>query len=214
MLVRSACCCAFFLTARESFAAPVAEPSEKSTATPLNSVLSALPPLREINRSVLSVGSDVYSYFDAVLLLRFWNLLTPTTVALTTPWETTTGFVFKRELDLLSNVKLWPEDSVRLLFLALVWSEAKRLNLFVPTEKEMEVALVRVKKEGITSGNEELLAYFKALPEPRLRQYLEILLRARTFEKVRGGFDKNAGLLNASWFWHVQPMASAKNVAP
>lgn len=193
-----------------SLASAVSGQQSGGAASGQNAQNSELPALVEVNRSVLSIGSDVYTSFDAVLLLQFWNLLTPTPVSFITNWDTTTGFVFRRELDLLTNIKSWPTDATRLLFLGLVWSEAKRLNLFVPAEKEMEVALTRVKKEGVTSSREELAAYFKGMPESRLREYLEIVLRARTFEKVRGGFEKNPGLLNASWFWHVQPLSSAK----
>ena len=195
-----------------SFAAPVLDRSTGIDAgsSSAKATHQLLPPLQDINRSVLSIGSDVFTSFDANLLLRFWNLLAPTPVALTTSWNSTTGFVFKRELDLLTNINSWPPDASRLLFLGLVWAEAKRLNLFVPVEKEMEVALARVKKEGLGPANEDLQAYFKGLPETRLRGYLEIVLRARTFERVRGGFDKNSGLLNTAWFWHVQPLASVK----
>lgn len=165
---------------------------------------------QEINRSILSVGSAIYSTFDAVILLNFWNVLAPSPILLNTPWESTPGFPFRREFDLITNIKTWPEDAARLLFLGLVWSESKRLNLFSPTEKELELALQRVKKAGIASSNHSLNLYFTSLSNNKMRDYLEIVLRARVFEKVRGGIDKNSGLLNAPWFWHVQPQTAFK----
>lgn len=159
---------------------------------------------RVTNRAVLTVGGEVYTSTDAVLILALWNALGEPRVALSTSWLADLRIRIEKDRDALQTVLNWPADVRRLLGIGLVWHEAKRLNLFVPGEKELEAALQKVSLEqGLVGMPAPVLSFWNALPVTKKRFYIELVLRARTYEKVRGSLQKNPALLNASWFWHA-----------
>lgn len=185
-----------------------------STGQPASSQTSASredspPPALKydaLNRTVLSVGNDVYTAFDIEVLLRVWNLLGTRTIRHTTNWMTITGFPLDKDKDLADNIAAWPPDAARLLFITLVWSESRRLSLFVPGEKELDAAMQKLRKGLTSEGMRPAVAhYFGALSGSRLREYADMCLRARTSERIRGDLKKNATLMSVPWFWHGRP---------
>ena len=177
---------------------------------------SAERPAERINRSVLTVGREVYSATDAAALLLVWNLTQPATekpVFIQTPWLA--GFTVADLLtfDPTMMEKIWPED-VRVFFqIALIWVDVQKLNLFIPKEQEISALLSALtERQGtLTAGFEPMLAKeVMGASEKQRRKWIEMVVRARTFLRVRGGLEKNKNLFNVGWYWHRDDVSGLK----
>ncbi len=167
---------------------------------------------RLLNRTLLTVGTDVYTAWDAAALTCAWATVTaspgtPPAVA-TIDWFAVGGGAGMAR----SNEPLRLDADVkRFLFLTLVWSESRKLNLFVPPERELEAAerafqAARSGSHCPTPGESyEARMWLARLPVGRARGYVDLALRGQAFERVRGGLEKNPNLLSQSWFWHAVP---------
>jgi|GEM_PF-5686559 len=160
---------------------------------------------RLVNRTVLSVASDTYTAWDAAATLCAWNAVAAPEVALSLRWVE--HGVFGPRARGGDETRSLPEEARRFLFLALVWNESRKLNLFVPPEKELGEAVQSLlsNKSGcvVTGGGAEAQDFLTNLPAARWRTYADMAMRAKTFERVRGSFDRNASLLAQTWFWHA-----------
>lgn len=192
---------------------PAATPSPASTSGPAPSPDREIEALaaraRLVNRTILGAAGESYTAWDASLLLCAWNALGSAPVPLGTPWLAPDGRMRARLA--ASDTSAWPADARRLLFLALVWGESRKLNLFVPTEKDLDAAVgtlrdagCRIEGDGREGGSPEAAAFLRTLPDARWRFFADAALRAKGFERVRGGLEKNRALLGQSWSWHTE----------
>lgn len=171
-------------------------------------VRMASEPTTLVNRSVLTVGREIFSSADAVAMLALWNFTRPSSekpVEITTKWLA--GFKLQDlvQPDVQMMNSIWPED-VRVFFkIALVWVDVQKLNLFIPSEQEIKPLLVSLsaKKEILLAGVEPtLVAEISGASEKTKRKWAEMVIRARTFFRVRGAFERNRTLFNVGWYWH------------
>jgi hypothetical protein len=158
------------------------------------------------NWSVISVGVEVYTVLDIKILLNLWNALADAPVKLSTDFSRLRESENKRNLTGFKLVQSYPADVRRLLFLLFVWDESRRLNLFSPSAKAFDDAKLAVKfSEFLSDLDSESLTFWNDLGESGQKPYLDIVLRARSFFKVRQDLDSNQRLIELKWFWHVMP---------
>lgn len=179
---------------------------------------AALP--APLNRSVLSVGNDVYTAWDASALVCVQSAVDGSNVPPKFDWISGSGLglgLAARNAQVRSSdVFALPEEVQRFLFQTLVWNESRKLNLFVPQEREVESAisefrnLVRLGKCWIPGGGRAAAAFLESLPDARVRTLVDVALRAKAFERVRGDLRKNPNLLSQTWFWHSKLESEAK----
>lgn len=173
-------------------------------------------PSERINRSVLTVGREVYSATDAAALLLIWNLTQPPSekpVFIQTQWLS--GFAVPDLLSFDPTIieKIWPED-VRVFFqVALIWVDVQKLNLFIPKDQEISSLLSQLneRQASLTGGFESvLIREVLGASEKQRRKWIEMVIRARTFLRVRGGLDRNKNLFNVGWYWHREDVGGLK----
>jgi len=165
-----------------------------------------------VNRTLLTVGSDVYTAWDASVLACASAVLsmsaTPDAPVTQHDWLTP-PVVSRKERLRLGDVATLPSEARRFLFVALVWGEARKLNLFVPPEKDIEAGVksLRAARDSgrcnVQGSGPEAVAYLSGMPDARVRSYVDLALRAKAFERVRGPLEKNPNLLSQTWFWHA-----------
>ncbi|MCA2961041.1 MAG: hypothetical protein IOD12_12365 [Silvanigrellales bacterium] len=174
---------------------------------------SPLSPL--LNRSLLSVGTDVYTAWDASALACAWSAVGSVEAFPEFNWLASSILAPNGQNRTLDTDSL-PPEARRFLFQALVWNESRKLNLFVPQEREVELAIpvfrasVKSGKCRIPGGGPAATAFLTSLPESRVRTLVDIALRAQAFERVRGDLRKNPNLLSQTWFWHATMESEAK----
>lgn len=182
-----------------SFAAE--EPQQKNGSTEAKSV-------ERVNRSILTVGREVFTAVDAVALLMIWNstrVAGEKEVKLETQWLR--GFSFPDLVipDIETMKKVWPDD-VRVFFqLALIWVDVKKLNLFVSREQEITTVLGKFndrKTSDFSRVEPILVSQVFGSSEKSKREWIEAVIRTRTFYRVRGSFERNKNLFNVGWYWH------------
>lgn len=193
----------------------LALPFSLATAQAPNSTAVPLASSPILNRSLLSVGTDVYTAWDASALTCAWSVVRTVDAFPELDWLATSILAPKgrnRTLD----VDALPPEARRFLFQALVWSESRKLNLFVPQEREMEWAIkafraaVDAGKCRIPGGGPLSTAFLTSLPDTRVRTFVDVALRAQAFERVRGDLGKNPNLLSQTWFWHATTESETK----
>ncbi len=166
-----------------------------------------------LNRTLLTVGRDTYTMLDALCLLGVWNSLGPEPVALTTNWRTFEGISIDPEKTIRDNLVSWPADVQRLLFLGFVGAESKRLNLFVPAERDLDAALKRTKGLLVEMRlAENAREYLLQGGDETLRKYIDLVLRTVTFQKFKGDLAKNQSMTKVLWYWHQQTSLNAEKV--
>lgn len=161
-----------------------------------------------VNRSVLTVGREVFSSADAAAILALWNLTRASgekPVAIETKWLA--GFTLPDLVspDVETMNKIWPEDIRNFFQLALIWVDVQKLNLFIPRDEEVNRLLknFKDKQEALLTGIEPVLAREIAqVSDKTKRKWVETVLRARTFYRVRGSFERNKNLFSVGWYWH------------
>ena len=161
-----------------------------------------------INRSVLTVGREVFSALDAVAILILWNLTRSAQeqeIKIETKWLE--GFVLqdlvRPDAEAMKNI--WPEDVRTFFQLALVWADIKKLNLFVAKDQEINAILATFSDRNNKIFNTVEPALADELMRSSLkikRDWIELVIRARTFYRVRGTFERNKSLFNVGWYWH------------
>jgi len=157
---------------------------------------------------VLTVGREIFSAADAVALLSLWNLTRSASdkpVDIDTKWLA--GFTLQDlvqpDIQLMNSI--WPEDVKAFFKIALVWVDVQKLNLFIPSEQEIKplLASFAAKKDVLLAGVEPALAAeILGASEKTKRRWVEMVIRARTFFRVRGALERNRTLFNVGWYWH------------
>lgn len=172
-----------------------------------------------LNRAVLTVGGEVFTAADAVVMLMIWNLTRAANeqpVGITSDWLSALPLGDTTGIEPLTIMKSWPDDVALFFRLALIWSDVQKLNLFVQREQDV----VAVFKKFSAQFSE----LSKTLPQPLARQieraseptklnWVESVLRVRSFLRVRGSLERNKNLFSAGWHWH-QPSSSAVRTNP
>jgi len=186
-----------------------------ATSSFSTSLAAEAPAGRLVNRTLLTVGSDVYTAWDASVLACASAVsamsatdAAPDALATRHDWLSP-PIVARKERLRPGDVATLPPEARRFLFVALVWGEARKLNLFVPPEKDLEAGVksLRLARDSgrcvIPGGGPEAVAFLSGLPDARVRGYVDLALRAKSFERVRGPLEKNPNLLSQTWFWHA-----------
>jgi len=161
-----------------------------------------------VNRSVLTVGREVFSSADAAAILALWNLTRASgekPVAIETKWLAGFSLLDLVSPDVETMNKIWPEDIRTFFQLALIWVDVQKLNLFIPRDQEVNSLLknFKDKQEALLTGIEPVLAREIAhVSDKTKRKWVETVIRARTFYRVRGSFERNKNLFSVGWYWH------------
>lgn len=165
-----------------------------------------------INRSVMSCGNSanmvVYTSLDIETILAISNAISNKTIPLTTDWNTFVPPELESFDRLGLGIKNLPPDVRRILFVCVAWNEASRLNLFSVPESDVQLAFERVRAERPWRG----LASEKRvdrLSDATLKEFVQMVLKVDSFERVRGGIEKNPSLGYSAFAWRV-PVASKK----
>jgi hypothetical protein len=168
-------------------------------------------PGRFVNRSLITLGGDVYTSLDGRLLLVLWNALAEPQVPMVTNLE--------------SDPRSWPEadasaggrtggarwrvlsrygpDTRRLLFVLLVWEESRRLGLFVPPEKALEELRTALGQSEFANATPvDVRRYWADMNQGAQNTYLNMIFRAKNYLRVRCDLDANPRLNDTPWFWH------------
>lgn len=179
----------------------IAKESSKNVSLPGNAV----------NRSVLTVGRLAFTALDAYALLSVWNSAQKEKtdlIKIQTNWLEPLEVGASDQNDFDKSIEQWPSDVKQLFMIALVWIDVQKLNLFIP------------KPEELSSGSQVFDDFFKKnsdqIPEiirsqiftssQKQRQlWVEMVIRTRSFLRIRGGFERNKGLMDVGWYWHGFP---------
>ncbi|NBO37124.1 hypothetical protein EBU99_00910 [bacterium] len=171
---------------------------------------------RHVNRSVLTVGREVFSATDALGLLMVWNLTRGSgenAVPLETNWLKPLNKIDTSVNDLSGMTAGWSAD-MRLFFeLALICIDVQKLNLFIPREQDVLATLAIVKAQqamSLAKVDPALASEVMGVSDKTRRRWIESVLRARTFVRVRGSLERNKSLFNVGWYWHVAPKSGLR----
>lgn len=156
-----------------------------------------------VNQSFLYVADKPYSAMQVNLIIRLWNSFADWSgkglpkVPLTTHLLNSKDIFESKRLDQkqdgMGRLLHLPPDVKRALFCCLVWTEAKRLNLFEINLSEIEVAQEHFMKD------ESVSILLKSLGSQIAFDSIHMVLKAGTYFKVRGDFERNLSLANLSW---------------
>ena len=195
---------AFLTGSYEAMAANETNPQQTPQSSPSSqSVQSSF-----INRSLVTVGGDVYTSLDARLLLGLWNALTDKPVPMVTDFEQTSGrqnppAKSEAEASSANRISQLAPDAKRLLYILSVWDESRRLGLFAPSEKAFKDGTAALQLSSfMNSATVDVRNYWTDLGPQGQRIYYDMILRARAYLKVRGDIDANLRLADTFWFWH------------
>lgn len=161
-----------------------------------------------LNRSLITVGSDAYTTLDGRLLLALWNALAARAVPMVTNFEADPSSWARSPADeqgasRSKRISRLAPDARRLLFILFVWDESRRLGLFVPSDKALsDVADEITNSDFATASPVDVRRFWSELGVSGQRVYLNMILRAKTYLKVRGDLDTNPRLSDLVWFWH------------
>ena len=152
-----------------------------------------------INRSFVSIEKHIYSQWDVAAILCMDLHDNENSQPLKLNWMQGNFLPNVNEKNIAEFAKT-NSEAARFLLLALSWEEAQNLNLFVPSESELK-ALIEGKMDTLNCDlerlGEPLARYIANLPEAKARQYADIILRGRTYERVRKTRQRSL-----KWYWH------------
>ena len=160
-----------------------------------------------VDRSVLSVKSKVYYASDAKCLCVFWNAIMPNKISCQFDWF---GGKISAKINDREDLKNADREIKNFLFLALVYAEATRLRLFVPTSDQFLEALrlISINTEDIKKCQLLRANFFGEKKDSNKEEdkivfeIVDHILRAKTYLRVHGSFEKNLQLLETHWYWH------------
>jgi hypothetical protein len=161
-----------------------------------------------LNRSLLTVASDVYTTLDGRLLLALWNAIAEPPVPMVTnleadpvTWQQRTEGADSQNKK-VGLVQLAP-DSKRLMYILFVWEESRRLGLFIPSDKAIADAAVALQfSDFYTSAPVDVREYWTDLGPAGQKVYLNMISRSKSYIRVRGDLESNPRLMDVFWFWH------------
>lgn len=161
--------------------------------------------VRRLNRSVLTVGREVFTALDATALLIAWNALASETVDIQSRWLEGFDLPQGSALDFEKSLQQWPQDVQMIFKIALIWVDVQKLNLFIPKEFELneglkmfEDSLAKDQKNVPTS----LLKQIKSADSFQKKRWIGIVLRAQSFLRIRGAVERNKSIAEVGWYWH------------
>lgn len=169
----------------------------------ISTTAAAAPVL--VNRTILTAQNEVYTAPQAELWLAMWSQLTKVSIPIESIWNPNAKLdAGGKQQEFFVAYRKWPRDARELLYLALVWGEIKRLNLFTASETDIDRAVSHLRKT-ITEKNvsEAVRPFLQPEAAPMFRNLVERSLRALTYLKVRGDLAKNPSLANVFWSWHL-----------
>jgi hypothetical protein len=157
-----------------------------------------------VSRAVVSVGSDVYTDKEADLILALWNTLGEPVVERTTDFRRFDGLRVKGPLSGFDKLLDYPADVRRLMFILLVWTEARRLNLFVSGDKSLGDARGVLDASGFPErGFASITPFWSQMGESDQLLYIDMVLRGRAYLRIRGDLEANRRLAESTWYWHT-----------
>lgn len=161
-----------------------------------------------VNRSLVTIGGDVYTSLDARLLLALWNAMAEKPEPMVTDFERNSGrqnppTKKDTEASPANRISQLAPDSKRLLYILFVWEESRRLGLFAPSEKAFKDGAAAIQLSNFSTFSPvDVRNYWSDLGPQGQRIYYDMILRARVYLKVRGDLDANQRLTETFWFWH------------
>lgn len=160
------------------------------------------------NRAVLTVGGEIFTATDAVALLMAWNLTkseNEPAVNLSTDWLKPLQLPASAGAETVVQIKSWPADVRAFFEIALVWIDVQKLNLFVLREQELLAGLKKFAELGAGAFPlpvANLAGEVLSASDGAKRKWVESVLRARAFIRVRGLPERNKNLFSVGWYWH------------
>lgn len=160
------------------------------------------------NRAVLTVGGEIFTAADAVALLMVWNLTkqdNEPAVNFSTDWLKPLPLPAAMGTETVVQMKSWPVDVRTFFEIALVWIDVQKLNLFVLREQEIiagfkKMAELRAASFPLPIAN--LSGEVLSAGDVAKKKWVESVLRARAFIRVRGLPERNKNLFSVGWYWH------------
>ena len=190
--------CATFFTAIALF-------SSVMSANASDEANAAHSSVRRLNRSVLTVGREVFTALDAAALLIAWSSLTSQQIAMQSKWLE--GFELPQgsATDFEKSFMRWPKDVQTVFSIVLIWVDVQKLNLFIPKATEVDEAVekfVESYSKGQKSVPPTLLKQIEDADVAQKRKWVEMVLRAQSFLRIRGTVERNKNIVNVGWYWH------------
>lgn len=161
-----------------------------------------------INRSVLTVGREVFSALDATALLAAWNSLAQSNeeaVEIQSVWLDGLSLSVGSSPEFEKSFRLWPKDVQVFFSIALIWVDVQKLNLFIPKESELSNA-VQVFEQNLLKTQKNVPAalrlQMRGASISQKRKWVEMVLRAQAFLRIRGSVERNKNIVDVGWYWH------------
>lgn len=185
---------------------PLAEPAQTDPRQSALDLETKPPPPGErvvVSRALLSVGSDVYTAREADLIITLWNVLAEPAVERATDFDRLSSFPNPGQLSGFEKIMAYPDDVRRLMYILFVWTEARRLNLFVSGEKALSDARGVLDASGFPrQSSSRLQTFWNQMGQSDRLLYTDMVLRARAYLRIRGDFEANRRLTESIWYWH------------
>lgn len=177
---------------------------------------SGSPSGQIVNRSVLTVGRLAFTALDAYAVLMVWNSSLKdksSMIKIQMDWLNPHEIGRGHQNALNSPFESWPSDVRQFFTVALVWADVQKLNLFIPKSDELKNGIeafddyFKSNSNSIPQGIRDQIS--RAKPKQR-QQWVEMVLRTRSFLRIRGAFERNKNLMDVGWYWHTAPKAGER----
>ncbi|MEY2987209.1 MAG: hypothetical protein RJB13_730 [Pseudomonadota bacterium] len=164
--------------------------------------------VRRLNRSVLTVGREVFTALDAIALLIAWNSVASQRVEIQSQWLDGFELPEGSAIDFEKSFKRWPNDVRTFFSIVLIWIDVQKLNLFIPKALEVSESVERF-VESYSKGHKNvsptLLKQIESADSSQKMKWAEMVLRAQSFLRIRGSIERNRGIVDVGWYWHTDP---------
>ena len=156
-----------------------------------------------VDRPVLQVEDTTYYGRDLIGLEMVWNILEneKRDVHKNIDWLTYEGQDYNIRVAFKDQVTTLPIEVKKILFITFVYVQSKKTNLFQPSVSEVATSLEKIKSilKSNLSGKMQTL---KTTSPKLLEFYVDAVLRAQPYKRLRGGLESNVNLADIYWFWY------------
>ncbi|MBX9704364.1 MAG: hypothetical protein K2X39_09455 [Silvanigrellaceae bacterium] len=160
------------------------------------------------NKALFTVGKranrTVYTTLSVNAILTISNFLLTEKIPIELDFSNLSLEKLPFSNNMLYDYPHWPKEIKRIIFIALVWEEVSRLNIFEGAEKEIQLKTDDVlNKKPWKILPVAIAERIDGFSREKIASYVEIVLRTNVFYTIRGGLEQNPSLYSIPFYWYV-----------